>query len=387
MQIKRYEVSNINEALIKIKEDLGPDAIILSTKKINNFSGSALEVMAARDDTVEIPDKNIRNKSLPLRNKYPTDGQEDIFNLLRSEMTELKTMIRSVQNERSLGRELAEMKEAMEKFFDILGVRKGKATQDLNSKIYYRLLASGFTKAGACNILEAVTPQISAPAQLNEDVALNIVENYMAKSLPAANGSKLKKRIKSFVGATGVGKTTTLAKLAARYSLMKKMTVGLVTTDTFRIAATEQLRTYAKIMGIRMEVASTKESFQKALQLLSDTDVVLVDTPGRGCIDDGYANILDILRQSNDLETNLLISATSSQDNLQETVRKYSSFDYDNLIITKVDEARRFGLLYDVINKAKKPVSYITCGQNVPQDIEEATPQKMAKLMIGGTVH
>ena len=386
MQVKRYEVSSISEALTKIKEDLGPDAIILSAKKIDGLGRATLEVMAARDDKVKAAE-NILNSSLPLGSSHLPEKQEDIYKLFHSEMNELKAIIRSAQREKSLSRELEELKETMDKFFDILGARKGKVNPDVNHKIYYHLLASGFTRASACNILEAVSSQIASPDQLNDAMALSIVENYMVKSLPAVNRSKVEKRIKSFVGATGVGKTTTLAKLAARYLLMKKMKVGLVTTDTFRIAATEQLRTYAKIMGIRMEVASTRESFQKALQLLSDADVVLVDTPGRGRIDDGYVNILDILQKSNDLETSLLISATSSEDNLQEMVKKYSSFDYDNLIITKVDESRRFGFLYDVVNKAKKPVSYLTCGQNVPQDIEEATPQKMAKLMMGNDLH
>ena len=175
--------------------------------------------------------------------------------------------------------------------------------------------------------------------------------------------------------------------MAARYSIMKKMKVGLVTTDTFRIAATAQLGTYAKIMGLDMEVASSKESLHKAIRLFSDKDVILVDTPGRGRLDDGYMNLLENCSPHHDTETNLLINATASEDNLQDVLSKYETTKFDNLIVTKIDESRRFGILYDVINKVKKPVTYMTCGQNVPQDIEEATPSIMANLIMSNVVN
>lgn len=386
MQVKRYEVSSINEALTKIKEDMGPDAIILSAKKINNMSASVIEVMAARDEKVRMPQKNIIS-SIPLENNHLTGNSEDSYKLLRGEISELKEIIKSAQKEKSLARELEELKETMDKFFDIMGTRKRKNNQDINSRIYYQLLACGFSRASAFGILEAISPQISIQEQLNEEAAFKIVEEYVVKSMPVRNKSKEEKRIKAYVGSTGVGKTTTLAKLAARYSLMRKKSVGMITIDTFRIAAIEQLKTYAKIMGIRMEVVSTKESFQKSIQLLSDKDIILIDTPGRSCIDDGCLNIMDDLLRSRNIETNLLISTTASEDNLLDTVAKYSLFNYDNLILTKIDEARRFGILYDVINKARKPVSFLTCGQNVPQDIEEVTPQKMANLIMSKVVH
>jgi flagellar biosynthesis protein FlhF len=168
---------------------------------------------------------------------------------------------------------------------------------------------------------------------------------------------------------------------------MKKKRVGLITTDTFRISATEQLQTYAKIMGVRMEVASTKEGLQKALHIFSDKDIILVDTPGRPNADNGYSSLLGNLLQNRDVETNLLISATSSEDNMKEIVNRYSPFGYENMIITKIDESRRFGILYDVIKKAGKPVTYLTCGQNVPQDIEEVTPSGIANLIMRSVVN
>ncbi len=385
MQVKRYEVSSISEALAKIKEDMGPDAIILSSKKLNNTVNSTLEVVAARDERVNQPEK--RFHPLPPENSRSIESREDVCKVIRQEIGELKEIIQSEQRRKSLGGELEELKETMDKFFDILGARKRKGQQDIQSRIYYHLLTCGFTRMSACGIMEEIGPQISSLDELTEEKVFRIAEEFIIKSMPAINKVKEEKRIKAYIGATGVGKTTTLAKLAARYSLMKKKNIGLITIDTFRIAAIEQLKTYARIMGIRMEVASTKESFQKSLQLLADKDIILIDTPGRSCVDDGYLGLMDSMLQSKNIETNLLISSTSSEDNLLDTVKKYSPFDYDNLIVTKVDESRRFGILYDVINKARKPVSFLTCGQNVPQDIEEVTPQRMADLIMRKVIH
>lgn len=387
MQVKRYEVSSISEALAKIKEDMGPDAIILSTKKINSMGSSAIEVMAARDEKVNKPVKHFGDSLPPIGSRL-TETREDIYKFISGEIGELKEIIRLGQKEKSLSVELEELKETMDRFFDIMGARKRRSNPDIIRKVYYQLLACGFSRMSACTIIEEIGPQISSGDQLSEENILRIIEQFVIKSMPVKNKSlKEEKRIKAYVGATGVGKTTTLAKLAARYSLMKKMSVGLISIDTFRIAAIEQLKTYANIMGIRMEVASSKESFQKSLQLLSDKDIVLIDTPGRSCVDDGYLGLMDTMLQNRNIETNLLISTTASEDNLLDIVAKYSPFNYDNLIITKIDESRRFGVLYDVINKARKPVSFLTCGQNVPQDIEEVTPQKMANLIMRRVVH
>jgi flagellar biosynthesis protein FlhF len=386
MQVKRYEVSSISDALVKIKNDLGPDAIILSTKKLKGGKESVMEVVAARDEKSNLRG-NAFEDNMPDISPRLAEKNEDIVALLRAEISGLKESIYLSHRDNSLTRELAEIKETMDKFFDLLGMRKGKVNQDVNQKVYLHLLSRGFSRGSACMIVESVNPGLSSGTELSEKKALRIVEDYIVKSLPASLGANDKKKIKVFIGPTGVGKTTTLAKMAARYSIMKRMKVGLITTDTFRIAATAQLGTYARIMGLNMEVASSKESFQKAIRLFADRDVILVDTPGRGRLDDGYMNFLGNCSPNSNTETNLLLSATASDDNLQDILSKYATINFDNLIVTKVDESRRFGILYDVISKVKKPVTYLTCGQNVPQDIEEATPPRMANLIMSNVAN
>ncbi|MEE9912669.1 MAG: flagellar biosynthesis protein FlhF [Deltaproteobacteria bacterium] len=381
MQVKRYEVASMNDAMTRIKNDLGPDAIILSARKIKSGRQEIFEVMAARDENTTIPEHG------PIRpgsgyHMSLQDAKEDIFTYFRSELKEIREAIETFQRQNSLGRELAEMKETMNSFFDVLGMRQGRAPQDLNSKIYLHLLSSGFSRASACRIVDAISQKASAPGQMSEAQALALAERHIGNSLPDIRETGREKRIKMFIGPTGVGKTTTLAKLAARYSIMKKKNVGLITTDNFRIAAAEQLGTYAKIMGLRMERASTRETFDKALKVFADKDIILVDTPGRARPDDGYLNQLEQTLPDQTIETNLLINATGSEDHLENIVSGYSRFRIDHLIVTKIDESRRFGMLYDIISKTRKPVVYLTCGQNVPQDIEEVTPARMANLML-----
>jgi flagellar biosynthesis protein FlhF len=386
MQMKRYEVASMNEAMMKIKNDLGPDAVILSARKIRSGRQEAFEVMAARDENTLLTE-NVHNSHGSGPKVRELNCQEDVFTFFRDELKEIRESIKAFQRQNSLSMELAEMKETMNSFFDVLGMRKGRVPRDLNQKVYLHLVGNGFSRAGACRIVDAMNQTASPSGQLDEAEALTLAEKHIMNSLPVLGETGHEKRIKMFIGPTGVGKTTTLAKLAARYSIMKKRKVGLITTDNFRIAAAEQLETYAKIMGLPMERASTRETFAKALRAFADKDIILVDTPGRARPDDGYLNKLEQTLPDQVIETNLLINATGSEDHLENIVSGYSRFRIDHLIVTKIDESRRFGVLYDIISKTDKPVTYLTCGQNVPQDIEEVTPARMANLLLRCTAH
>src|SRR5512145_2186764 len=323
MQVKRFEVASMNDAMIKIKKDLGPDAVILSARKIKSGKQDVFEVMAARDEEPPVVPTRLRENDLKPKVR-PVDASSDVLDAFRGELRDIKSAVEALQRQSMLGRELAEMKETINSFFDVLGMRKGRAPQDLNSTLYLHLTASGFSKATACRIVDAVNQMAAMPQGLSEEEALTLTARHIGESLPASKEGVSEKRIKMFIGPTGVGKTTTLAKLAARYSIMKKRNVGLITTDNFRIAAAEQLGTYAKIMGLRMEKASTRETFAKALKVFADKDVILVDTPGRARPDDSYLNQLEQTLPDQTIETNLLINATGSEDHLENIVSGYS---------------------------------------------------------------
>ncbi len=159
------------------------------------------------------------------------------------------------------------------------------------------------------------------------------------------------------------------------------MKVGMITTDTYRIAAAEQLKVYAKIMGLPIQIASEKDMFLSSLAGFADKDMILVDTPGRNHNDDRYLNELKNTFDSS-VETVLLLSPVANREYLLDTANRFKIFKYDRIILTKVDECGHFGSLYDVLDEIGKPVSHVTTGQNVPRDIEKASPEGLAKLIL-----
>ncbi|MEM6458718.1 MAG: flagellar biosynthesis protein FlhF [Planctomycetota bacterium] len=189
----------------------------------------------------------------------------------------------------------------------------------------------------------------------------------------------------ALVGPTGVGKTTTLAKLAATFKLKQNQNVGLITADTYRIAAVEQLRTYAKIIGLPLEVVSGPDELAAALRKMAHLDAVLIDTAGRSQRNadrlDELAKLIQVARPH---ETHLVLSSTASQSVLMQTIERFEPIRTDRLIFTKLDEAVSCGVLLNVARKVKKPLSYITTGQEVPHQIEACESARLAEWVLRG---
>lgn len=189
----------------------------------------------------------------------------------------------------------------------------------------------------------------------------------------------------ALVGPTGVGKTTTVAKLAAAYKLRHGKKVGLVTTDTYRIAAVDQLRTYAEIIGLPLKVAMSPGEIAGTCHSLSDCDVILIDTAGRSQKDSGR---LEELRRFIDAarphQTHLVLSSTASEAVLLEAAERFGQVSPDRVIFTKLDEAVNFGVLVTVAKKISLKLSYVTTGQEVPDHIEVGKPERIARLLLDG---
>lgn len=192
----------------------------------------------------------------------------------------------------------------------------------------------------------------------------------------------------ALVGPTGVGKTTTLAKLAATFKLRHKKKVGLITSDTYRIAAVDQLRTYANIIGWPLQVALTPAEMRQAVHHLSHCDVILVDTAGRSQNDvlriDELRKFLEAAAAH---EVHLVLSSTASEKVLLREAEAFSHVGVHKIVLTKLDEAVSFGMLVNVIQKIGKELSFITTGQEVPDHIEPGRPGKLAELVLGGSLH
>jgi len=389
MQIKRYEVSNIQEAITKIKKELGPDAIILSTKKMKGAGGSMLEVMAARElDLATVASANLSETALRGMENDGETSRADLNSILKNNFDELKQLFRELKNDQDIRTELAEVKDSMNIFFDVLGLKRNKTGNDQTDSIYYRLISEGISKEKAWRAADKVKNELVSGQIEDSNAGLAVVENLIRQSLPMNNPCAKGQRVKVLIGPTGVGKTTTLAKLSAFHALHEKKNVGIITTDTYRIAAVEQLKIYARIIGLPLEIASGSMDFKKSLRKFADKDIILVDTPGTSRNDMlNTGKLYETLKSEVPCESNLLISLTSSKECMMEVASRYGRFDYNQVILTRADECTRIGFLWDVLDQIAKPVSYITNGQNVPNDIEEANPQKIARLIVGNDLH
>jgi flagellar biosynthesis protein FlhF len=188
----------------------------------------------------------------------------------------------------------------------------------------------------------------------------------------------------ALIGPTGVGKTTTIAKLAAKLKLDENRKVGLVTIDTYRIAAVDQLRKYADIIGSPLRVVHTPEELREAVQSMRECDFVLIDTAGRSPKDALKLNELrTFLEAARPEEVHLVLSTTADRGCLDLAIEKFSNVRVDKLIFTKLDEAPHVGTVLTIVKNVGKPLSYVTTGQGVPADIEVAKGKRIAQLILG----
>ncbi|MBW1741216.1 MAG: flagellar biosynthesis protein FlhF [Deltaproteobacteria bacterium] len=385
MQIKKYEVSNINEGMAKIKEDLGPNAIILSSKRLKGKKRSFIEMVAAKDDYYGfIPNsssKKGKDRESTILNSHK------VFLPIRTEIDQLKALIMDTRRKMDIHSELAELKETLNTLFDIFGVQNNRNISSYLSKFYYHLISVGISKQKAFKLVEELRNNYSQEILEDYQNLLGVAEDIIKRSIAVFYKNVVRKRIISFVGPAGSGKSTTLAKLAAHYLFCDKLDVGILTTDTYRIGATEQLKIYADIMGLPLRLISKKEEFKESIDAFSEKDIILIDTPGKTYKDKNYLmQLKELFTIDSSIEINLILNITTSQENMIEAVERFGIINYDNIIFTKLDEANNFGSIYNIIDYAGKPVSYITKGQNVPQDLERVDPGKLARFVVKNAI-
>lgn len=234
-----------------------------------------------------------------------------------------------------------------------------------------------------CNLRQNCTPE-----QLHDSAGSRALLSAMVEAdiqcAPPIQTEVGRRRVVALVGPTGVGKTTTIAKLAANFRLRDGIKMGLVTVDTYRIAAVEQLRTYAEIIDLPMKVVTSPQEMRRALDELSDLDLILIDTAGRSPRDElKIQELKSLLNEANVDEVHLVMSLTASVRSIKMTCDQFSSVNPTSLILTKLDEAAGAGSLLSVSRDVKLPFSYLTTGQDVPEDIEPANASRVARLVLG----
>jgi len=253
-------------------------------------------------------------------------------------------------------------------------------------ELYNELIEADLDTGIARELITAVH-QTANPRELaNVNLLRQRVLHEMAKGVLTSGPVRIpvgQRRVVALIGPTGVGKTTTIAKLAANSRLRDRRRVGLLTLDTYRIAAVDQLRTYAEIIELPLAVASTPEEVVAALDRMSDLELVLVDTAGRSPRNEPQLNELrTMLAAIQPDETHLVMSCSSSSKQLLQTAELFATVGYSHLLLTKLDEALSLGSLVSLAQAQQVPLSYLTTGQNVPDDIEIAESTRLCEQIL-----
>ncbi|NLJ99961.1 MAG: flagellar biosynthesis protein FlhF [Clostridia bacterium] len=345
MKIKRYLVKNMPEAYERIKKDLGSDAIIISSRKVRTggffglFGTKMIEVTAALEREQEKPSVDA------------IDGGSQVGEELAHMKSMLKKIVHNFDSEPGSN--------------DVL--RQALENVEINSQLIDKMLEG-----------------IDGNSEDFEDghVVWEVLLTRLANKLDIERHTP-ENNVYAFVGPTGVGKTTTLAKLAAHYAFSHGKSLGLITIDTYRIGAVEQLKIYADILGSEVDVVMTPDQLKQAVDRHRDKDLILIDTAGRPAASQmSLSEIRTFLEVVEPLEVYLVLSCTTKDRDLEYIAEAYKTLNYTQLIFTKTDETNSLGSIVNIAQSVKKPVAYVTNGQGVPDDIVPAEPNKLARLIL-----
>ena len=378
MRVKRFVAANIQEAMLQIKTEMGNDAVILHTRYFKEggvlglFKKTFVEITAATENGQKHTYKQMSAETQGGRdyNKLPV-APPAIQSCHLEDLKDMKTL-------------MSEMSYMLE--------RNSSLTHypQIGKNLYQRLRKQEIDEKLVNKIVKATLQQLSTQANLPPEQINNVLYAQLLKTLKKSNPivfnhtRQKKPKIYALIGPTGVGKTTTIAKLAAMFAIIEHKKVSLITIDTYRIAAAEQLKTIAEIMNVPVHVVYSYNQLNDCLLELAASDIIFIDTAGRSHKNsqqlEELKNYLDI---TNPDETFLVLAATGKYQDLLEIIEVYSELmNVSRLIFTKLDETSYYGSVYNIACRSKYPLSYFTNGQNIPDDIETANPAKLVQLLM-----
>lgn len=383
MNLRTYRAESMAAALAKVKRDLGRDALILHTRTVQEGRWFGLrrkkfvEIIAS-DGRGILPAPRARG-SLPEGKQDHGAGMHDV--------SPSPAVADAVHDTAHLLEEVGELKALVGQL--LVESRQGRlrGARGALFSIYQQLVENQVAADVATSLVHRVREELG-PGQLDDpEVIRGRLKEYIASMVPATGPIDLEGRPRPYIvcliGPTGVGKTTTIAKLAAQHALRERRRVGLITIDTYRIAAVDQLRTYADILQLPLQVVLAPADIETAMRHLEDRELIFIDTAGRSQNDEIRINelrrFLDVARPH---ELHLVLSSTCHHQNLVEAARRFGRLGVDRIIFTKLDEAVGFGVMLNVIRQVQHQISYLTTGQDVPDNIEIGEPEKIAELIV-----
>ena len=305
-------------------------------------------------------------------NANNVDSDED-DNINRNDISEKDEEIKDLQNQ------LEEMKSML------MEMSRNKGKEDAVPTLQSAMQAQEVTDRVMQDMISKLNgTEILAPR--NSIKAAGALEKYIRKAIRVANGITLysnRPKVVALIGPTGVGKTTTLAKIAARFVLEQGARVALITADTYRISAVEQLKTYSDILGLPLEIVYNPDALRRAIEKHKDKQLILIDTAGRSQYNEYQMKEMSgLLSIDADIEKHLVMSATTKTSDGIELLENFSICQPDRVIFTKVDETGTHGIILNILHRRKVALSYVTNGQSVPDDIEPASVERLAELLL-----
>jgi flagellar biosynthesis protein FlhF len=476
MQVRKFEAPTMQEALVIVKQELGPDAIILSTK--NNRKGFGLLSKASVEVTAAISEKDLSKKKITER-FVPSDTKERIRNLPASKQAKIYNEFSQHYKERaadknktknisryidikddandfnpaellnnksnparqseqsaigynarsavqskidqavneyetrlgsselpqsdpivnatnsedinSLKNDIRRLKDIVEELkYDQVSLQDIKSLENNSSEIreeFNSLLRNGVDRKYAASLVKQAVfsipkDHIENTEKVLDAIALELMQNIRVENiLPIRPGGE--QRVYAFFGPTGVGKTTTIAKIASDAMLTKNLKVGLINIDAYRVGASDQLATYAKILSAPFRNATNEQELERALNEFKPMDIILIDTTGRSQKDqESLTEMKKMVDGFSKIKSILVLSSTTRDQELYDIINRFKIFKPQSLVFSKLDESTVYGCIYNVTLKTGLPIAYFTMGQRVPEDIEVASPERVADLIM-----
>ncbi|MBW7956336.1 MAG: flagellar biosynthesis protein FlhF [Deltaproteobacteria bacterium] len=368
MRIKRFTGVTVREAMKSVKEEFGENALILGTKRLG---AGRHEVVAAVDYDLSSPvsldmekeDVSAGPGKAPAGgNLSSPDGGSDLLG-------------------EELRKELRELKELKRLCMAVVS-KSENPVSDVFRRLEENLAANGIDRRLAKKILLNTLSGVTKEKASDIAYLKSCIRERVYERLSVADPLS-KKGVVAFVGPSGVGKTTTIAKLAALNALKKKRSMALVTMDTYRIAAAEQLRIYGKLMGVPVDVARDPGELKALLCVHRDKELVLVDTAGRSQKDQARMKELhELTSASPSIRFNLVLNSQTRDEAMYDAVKGFSALPIDSLSFTRLDEGEAHGPILNAMMLARKPVAYLSTGSRVPEDLEPASRENLVKFIM-----
>ncbi|NLW44639.1 MAG: flagellar biosynthesis protein FlhF [Syntrophomonadaceae bacterium] len=374
MKIKRFVGDSFPDVLRQAKEQMGNDAVILHSRKYKEgglfglFGRQKFEITVAMDENGR---SGIKHLATPA-----------------SDYMEMDTSQLAVPYTNEILQEIKQMKDMVEELRERIDDENPRDIIGQNGRLLLKHLVSRHVDEKLANRIVKTVEERAEAGQVHDYAYIKkLCVQVMAELIKAPRDIELKKgksRVVALIGPTGVGKTTTIAKLAAKFSLIQKKKIGLITLDTYRIAAVEQLKVYADIMGLPLQVVYKPGDLKPAIERFSNQDLVFIDTAGRSPRnDEQMAELVTLLREAEPDEVILVLSATTKSDDLLDTFKRFDIMKIDKIIFTKLDETNCYGSILNTVHSTNKRLSYVTNGQNVPDDIKLLDDIQLAQMIMG----